>query len=60
MAKDKIKPAICKICHNVLASNQVLCGYCGAPDPIKKKEPSIWPWVVAFLIFLVLLLNGSG
>lgn len=56
MAPPKVKPANCKVCTGILASDQKKCLHCGASDPIKKKDPPLWPWAVALSVVVVLLL----
>lgn len=56
MAPPKVTAKNCKICNKVLASSVVVCIHCGAADPIKKKDPPIWPWAVFFSVVAVLLL----
>ncbi|MGI9417668.1 MAG: hypothetical protein ACR2RA_07510 [Geminicoccaceae bacterium] len=56
MAKPKVKLANCKICGEILASDRKDCIHCGACDPIKKKDPPLWPWAVFFSVVAVLLL----
>ena len=56
MAPPKVTAKNCKVCGGVLASDQKKCLHCGAGDPIKKKEPPLWPWAVFFSVILVLLM----
>ena len=54
--KPEVKPKNCKVCGGVLASDRKSCIHCGASDPIKKDDPPLWPWAVAFSVIIVLLL----
>ncbi len=56
MAPPKVTAKNCKVCGGVLASNVQKCIHCGASEPIKKKDPPLWPWAVAFSVLIVLLL----
>ncbi len=56
MAPPKVTAKNCKICGKVLASNLVICIHCGASEPIKKKDPPLWPWAVFFSVVIFLLL----
>lgn len=56
MAPPKVTAKSCKVCGRVLASDVKACIHCGASDPIKKKDPPIWPWAVFLSVVVVLLL----
>ncbi|MEM8951740.1 MAG: hypothetical protein AAGA21_04560 [Pseudomonadota bacterium] len=56
MGKPEVKVDNCKVCGQRLANNLKLCIHCGAADPIKKKDPPLWPWAVFFSVIIFLLL----
>ncbi len=61
MADDEVTAKPCKVCNNILASNLERCIHCGAANPIKeeKKDPPLWPWILASIVLLLFLLSSG-